>query len=259
MTTSPGWVIHRYDSVPSTMDVAARLARLGVPERTAVVAAEQTAGRGRAGRPWHAPPGSSLFCTLILRPPVAPERLSTLPLVTGIAVAEAIEALTGSPVQLKWPNDVWIGSDPERRKVAGILVASALHGAAIDHVLVGVGINISAEAGELPDGATSLLSATDARIGIGELVAAAVSTFDRQYEGFCRSGGAPSLAGWRSRAALLGEQVTVEAEGAIRGGTFSGIDDAGALLLRDADGGLHRIVAGDLTRGPRVAPRGRAE
>ncbi len=109
VTDDPGWLIHRYDSVASTMDVASQLARFGARERTAVVSTEQTAGRGRGGRSWQAAAGSAVFATLILRPPVAAHRLSTLPLIAGVAVAEAIERIAGCAVWLKWPNDVWLG------------------------------------------------------------------------------------------------------------------------------------------------------
>ena len=93
MTNDPGWLIHRYDSVTSTMDVASQLARFGARERTAVVSTEQTAGRGRGGRSWQAAAGSAVFATLILRPPVAAHRLSTLPLIAGVAVAETVERI----------------------------------------------------------------------------------------------------------------------------------------------------------------------
>lgn len=251
MTNRPGWTIHRYDRVASTMDVAARLATFGAPERTAVVSAEQTAGRGRAGRSWQAPPGSSLFCTLILRPGVSPDRLSTLPLVTGVAVAEAIEELTGTPVQLKWPNDVWIGPDPERRKVAGILVTSTMRGGAADVVLVGIGVNVSADHADLPPGATSLLAATGVQTASDEAFLCLLARFDRAYETLLASAGRPSLDSWRSRAALLGEPVTIEDRDRSFAGTFAGIDNDGALLLHDPVSGVYRVVAGDLTRGPR--------
>lgn len=251
MTPSRGWVIHRYDSVASTMDVAARLARFGAPERTAVVSAEQTAGRGRAGRAWQAPPGSSLFCTLVLRPQVAPNRLSTLPLVTGMAVAEAIEQLTGTPVQLKWPNDVWIGSDPVRRKVAGILATSALSGNRIDHVLVGVGVNVGSDVDTLPPAATSLRAATGLELASDDVLMGLLRRFERAYAAFLHADGRPSLEAWRTRAALLGERVTIEEDGNACSGIFTGIDDEGALLLQLDDRGVRRIVAGDVARGPR--------
>ena len=250
MIEARGWLIHRYDRVASTMDVASQLARFGAPDRSAVVATEQTAGRGRAGRAWQAPPGSSLFCTLVLRPHVAPDRLSTLPLVTGVAVAEAIESLTDASVQLKWPNDIWIGSDPKRRKVAGILATSTLRDAAIDYVLVGIGVNVASDSGDLPEGATSLLAATRLRIdplGVFHLL---IARFSREYEAYEGADGRPSLDEWRQRAALLRESVTVEDAGNVHSGEFVGIDGDGALLLREPGGVVRRIVAGDLTRGP---------
>jgi BirA family biotin operon repressor/biotin-[acetyl-CoA-carboxylase] ligase len=244
------WVVHRYDRVASTMDVAAALARCGAPDCTAVVSFEQTAGRGRAGRSWESPPGSSLFCTLILRPAVAPERLSTLPLLAGVAVAEAIEKTTGTPVQLKWPNDLWIGADPERRKAGGILTTSAIRGQEVDFALVGIGINVAAEADALPPGATSLHVATGARIDVADLFATILACFDRVYTEPLASGGHPSLDSWRSRAALLGEPVVIEDAGRSHSGIYAGIDDDGALLLHDPTSGMRRVVAGDLTRGP---------
>src|SRR5829696_8956900 len=131
-TYDSGWLIHRFDSVASTMDVASQLARFGARERTAVVSREQTAGRGRGGRPWQAAAGSALFITLILRPPVAVHRLSTLPLIAGVAVAEVIEHVTGSAALLKWPNDVWLETDDATAKVAGILMTSSLRGGSVD-------------------------------------------------------------------------------------------------------------------------------
>jgi BirA family biotin operon repressor/biotin-[acetyl-CoA-carboxylase] ligase len=245
-----GWVVHRYDRVASTMDVADALARFGAPDRTAVVSAEQTAGRGRAGRSWQAPPGSSLFCTLILRPAVAPERLSTLPLLTGVAVAEAIEETTREPVQLKWPNDLWIGTNPERRKVGGILTTSTLHGRAVNVALVGIGVNVSVEPDAPPPGATSLLAATGVRIAPADLLDTLLARFDHAYAAFIATGGRPSLDGWLSRAALLGEPVTIEDAGRRHSGIFAGIDDDGALILNHPVTGTRRVVAGDLTRGP---------
>ena len=143
------------------MDVASQLARFGARERTAVVSREQTAGRGRGGRSWQAAAGSAVFATLILRPPVAADRLSTLPLIAGVAVAEVIERIAGCGVLLKWPNDVLLEVDDAATKVAGILVTSSLRGDGVDHVLVGVGINVLGGAQDLPSGATSIQAATE--------------------------------------------------------------------------------------------------
>src|SRR5215217_5796957 len=101
------------------MDEVASLAANGTAEGLVVVTDEQTAGRGRGGRTWTAPPGSSLLMSVLLRPAVPAERLDSLSLVAGIAVAEALEQFGVSP-KLKWPNDLWLGG----RKVSGVLVNS---------------------------------------------------------------------------------------------------------------------------------------
>lgn len=251
MTATRGWVIHRYDRVASTMTTAAHLASFGAPDRTAVIAAEQTAGRGRGGRVWQAAARSALFCTLLLRPRLAADRLSTLPLLTGVAVAEAIEQLTGCPAQVKWPNDVWLGADRERPKVAGILTTSHLDAGDVDHVLVGVGINVSTPPESLPPGATSILAATAVTFSVDTIFDAFRARFDDAYGAFLSTNGRPSLAPWRARAALLGETVTIQDSDRAYHGVFTGIDDDGGLLLAEDGQPLRKLVAGDLTRGPR--------
>jgi BirA family transcriptional regulator, biotin operon repressor / biotin---[acetyl-CoA-carboxylase] ligase len=269
VTSHPGWIIHRYGTVSSTMEQAAALARYGARERTIVVADEQAAGRGRAGRMWQSPPGSGLYCTAIARPDVPPERLPTLPLVVGIAVAETLEELTGAAVRLKWPNDLWLGADPQRQKVGGVLAASRLAGSQIDSVLVGIGVNLSTDQDELPPGAGSVLAATGRRITPHLLLDRLLPRFDTRYAAWLAADGRLSPDAWHARAALLGEEVSVVENGHELVGTFLGIDDDGALLIRVDSGSEHppggatptspgspnalrRIVAGDLVRGPRA-------
>jgi BirA family biotin operon repressor/biotin-[acetyl-CoA-carboxylase] ligase len=251
VTSRDPWLIHRYDSVASTMEPASYLACFGAPERTVVVSAEQTAGRGRAGRSWSAPAGTALFCTIILRPRVEPPRLASLPLIAGVAVAEAIETLTTARVRLKWPNDVWMAVGGEDRKVAGILVASSLRGAMVEHVLVGIGVNVSTPSDALPAGATSLAAATGRVVTSDEVLAALLDRFDHAYDGYVAADGRPSLDAWRDRAALIGEPVIVADAGQHLSGIALGIDDDGALLLEQPGGHVRRVVAGDLVRGPR--------
>jgi BirA family biotin operon repressor/biotin-[acetyl-CoA-carboxylase] ligase len=247
-----GWVVHHYDSLDSTMDRAAHLARLGARERTAVVSDVQTAGRGRAGRSWHAPRGTALLCTLILRPRIAPPRLSILPLVIGAAVAEAIESMTGQQARLKWPNDVWMGNDPDNCKVAGILVTSRLSGAEVDYALAGIGINVATRPEDLPPGATSLNIVSGLDIAVPAFLALLLEHVDNHYAVYLASDGNPSLDPWRIRAALLGERVTIVDNNCEHTGTFLDIDSGGALLLAEPSQTIRRIVAGDLTRGPRA-------
>lgn len=253
MTTEHGWSVQHFASLSSTMDQAALLARSGAMERTVVASDEQTAGRGRGGRAWQSPRGQSLSCTLILRPRVPPGRLATLPMIAGVAVAEAIEEITGAETRLKWPNDVWLGDDPTQRKVAGILLSSSLSGSVVDYVLVGIGINVTTPRKELPPGAASLVSATGTLAAPAQVLDVLLRRFDAGYSDYLASNGRPSLEGWRARAALIGEPVTVEDAGRILSGVHAGIDDDGALLLKVPGGTVRRVVSGDLVRGPKAA------
>jgi BirA family transcriptional regulator, biotin operon repressor / biotin---[acetyl-CoA-carboxylase] ligase len=252
VTHDPLWLIHRYDTVASTMDVASQLARFGARERTAVVSREQTAGRGRGGRSWQAAAGSGVFATLILRPPVAADRLSTLPLITGVAVAEVIERIAGCGVLLKWPNDVLLEVDAAATKVAGILVTSSLRGDGVDHALVGVGINVLGGAQDLPSGATSIQAATRVTVTPDEVFQCLLECFDRAYAAYVAANGRPSLSGWLARAALLGEVVSLEDAGRSLTGTFVGIDEDGGLLIEESAHKIRKVVAGNLARGPRA-------
>jgi BirA family transcriptional regulator, biotin operon repressor / biotin---[acetyl-CoA-carboxylase] ligase len=160
-------------STPSTQ----LLVPADAPEGALVVAEEQTEGRGRLGRRWLAPAGTSLLCSLQLRPPVPPERLPELTVVASHACAEAIAALTGLEPELKFPNDVLLGG----RKVAGVL-AEAREG----RVVLGVGVNVNVAADELPQEvdrpATSLLVETGREIDRAELLVELLERLERRYD-----------------------------------------------------------------------------
>lgn len=243
----------RLGRVDSTMAVAARLAAAGEPEGTVVVAEEQTAGRGRAGRAWRAPAGTAILCSVLLRPPVAPARLGVLPLVAGVAVAEAIEAVAGLPCRLKWPNDVWLGA-PEAgamgRKAAGVLVEARSGAAGVEHAIVGIGLNVAIAPADLEPGATSLAAEAGRPFDLETVLDRLLARLDAAYLAFVAADGAPSLDGWRARAALLDEPVAIEIDGRRRAGIMRSVADDGALLLVRDGGAVERVVAGDLVRGP---------
>jgi BirA family biotin operon repressor/biotin-[acetyl-CoA-carboxylase] ligase len=147
----------------------------GAPEGAVAVTDEQTEGRGRLGRTWHAPAGTSLLFSILLVPPVPAERLAELSLVAGEAIAEAIAAETGLAPTIKRPNDVLIGG----RKVAGVL-AEAAEG----RVVLGIGINVSQAEDELPPKveATSLRLAGAAEVDRGSLLAAVLARLETRYD-----------------------------------------------------------------------------
>lgn len=144
----------------------------GAPEGAVVATDEQTEGRGRLGRSWHAPAGSSVLFSIALEPPVPIDKLPGLSPVAGEAVAEAIAAESGLPTVVKHPNDVLIGG----RKVAGVL-AEARDG----RVVLGIGINVSQRPDELPPAATSL-AAEGAHVDRAVLLAAVLERLERHYD-----------------------------------------------------------------------------
>ena len=151
----------------------------GAPEGAIAVADEQAEGRGRLGRSWHAPAGTSLLFSIVLVPSVSPERLSELSLLAGAAVAEAIAAETGLAPTIKHPNDVLLGG----RKVAGVL-AEAAEG----RVVLGVGINVSQTADELPPdvNGTSLTLAGARDVDRSDLLVAVLMRLELQYDAWLR-------------------------------------------------------------------------
>jgi BirA family biotin operon repressor/biotin-[acetyl-CoA-carboxylase] ligase len=161
------------ESTPSTQ----LLVPAEAPEGALVVAEEQTAGRGRLGRRWLAPAGTSLLCSLQLRPVVAPEHLPELTGVASHACAEAIATLTGLEPELKFPNDVLV----DGRKVAGILAEAREH-----RVVLGVGVNVNVVAEELPREverhATSLLVETGGEVDRAALLVELLERLERRYD-----------------------------------------------------------------------------
>lgn len=248
-----GTPVHRFDELPSTMDELDRLARAGAPEGTAVITAQQVAGRGRAGRSWITAPGSAFLCSLLLRPPLPPRQITSLPLIAGQAIAEAIEALTNLPATLKWPNDVFVGAG----KVCGVLAQSRTSGDRIEFVNLGFGINVNALADQLPDGATSLRIETGEAISLESVEQSVFGALEHRYVEFVQHGGRPPLNSWTSRAMFIGENVVAQTPSGEVSGRFTGVDPDGAALIETSEGPL-RLAIGELTRGPRpvAAPIG---
>jgi BirA family transcriptional regulator, biotin operon repressor / biotin---[acetyl-CoA-carboxylase] ligase len=167
---------HEYDFVVRCRSTQ-RLLMPSAPEGAVAVADEQTEGRGRLGRAWHAPPGTSILCSVQLRPPLPAQRYPELTVVGADAVADAIRALTRLEPELKHPNDVLIGG----RKVAGIL-GEASEG----RVVLGVGINVNIPAHELPDDvrlpATSVLAEVGAPLDRRDLLVELLDLLERRYD-----------------------------------------------------------------------------
>jgi BirA family biotin operon repressor/biotin-[acetyl-CoA-carboxylase] ligase len=230
----------------STQDELRRLAAAGAPAFTSVRADEQTAGRGRRGRSWIAPPGSALLASILLRPERAVAEAGALSLVAGVAVCDAVQAI-GADARLRWPNDVVVGG----RKLAGVLPELVLDGGR-PAVLVGIGVNLSAGRDELPsDGRIEPTSLALEGIrpphprALLDLVTAALRRLVASWE---EAGLAPLSERLAGLDDLAGRAVTLElADGRTVEGTTDGIDPDGALRVL-AGGGLERHRAGEVVR-----------
>ena len=214
----------------STNQRAKELAAAGAPHGTVVTADEQTAGRGRQGRSWVAPPGAAVLMSAIVRDL---DSMSMVPLGAALAACDAAEACAPVRCAIKWPNDVWI----DGRKLSGILVEGR---PAAGWAVVGIGLNVLTRPDELPpelrESATSLAAAGGS--------ARVPEALDALLGGLTRWLDAPAreiLAAWRGRDALLGRRIAW-GEG---DGVAAGIDDSGSLLV-DTDGGRIALGAGEV-------------
>jgi BirA family biotin operon repressor/biotin-[acetyl-CoA-carboxylase] ligase len=240
--TSADAAIVRLARVDSTQSVAFELAEHGAADRTVVVADEQSAGRGRRGRRWRAPAGTSLLVSILVRSRLPRTQLATLSPTAAVATAEALRRVAPVAARLKWPNDVLIGG----KKIAGILLESRLEGAAPVTVL-GIGINLGQREfpPELAGSATSIALETGQPVDRDAMLAMLLEEFDRwraQLEG---EGFAPVRERWRALSDTLGRRVTVDGVT----GVARDLDQDGALLV-DVDGAVQRVIAGEIAEAP---------
>ncbi len=238
----------------STNDVASALAAAGHCEGPVVVAEAQTQGRGRRGRQWFSPPAGGLYVSVIVAPATsAGDPLLATSLVTlaaGVAVAEAVQAVTGLAPDLKWPNDLLVGG----RKLAGILaegVASTdpAGGGRLQAVVLGYGINVGPMSlpAELAARATSLAAELGRHVDRAALWAETLASLDARYGDLLAGRFDAILDAWRQRApSSRGARVRWDPGTGTRTGITHGIDGQGALLVRTASG-LERIASGEVT------------
>ncbi|MBN1814815.1 MAG: biotin--[acetyl-CoA-carboxylase] ligase [Anaerolineae bacterium] len=238
----------------STNDVAKELAAQGAPEGTVVAADEQTAGRGRLGRRWLAPPNTCLLCSILFRPSLPPTQIQQLTMLCALAAADAIRETAGLHVWLKWPNDLVVRSPISNlqsqgwKKLAGLLTETGFTGERLGCAVVGIGINVNVETRILPTldpNATSILAETGQPVDRGVLLAGFLAEVERRYEAL-QAGESPHQE-WASRLATLGQQVKATTSDGTLVGVAESVDKDGTLLLRTPDGTLHRLMVGDVT------------
>jgi len=243
--------VHYLATVASTNALALEGGRGGVASGTVWVAETQTAGRGRLGKGWQSPSGAGLYATILLRPQLPVDELSRLTLAAGLAVACAIDQVSGLVSAIKWPNDVLLAG----KKVAGVLAECDLANGAVPLVALGVGVNLSTSEGQFPPEirgrATSLLLASGRDIGRGEILLLLLDGIEREMARLEQGDFAGILADWRIKDATAHKKIAwLTTEGQAVCGVSLGPDPEGMLVIRDGAGGLHHVLSGDLTLDP---------
>lgn len=245
-TRTFGRTVHVLSSTSSTNDIAKALAQRGAPEGTVVLAEHQTHGRGRQGRSFASPAGVGIYLSLLLRPQIDPHRLPQLTLVSAVAAAEALVEYCALPVRLKWPNDITI----DGKKVAGILSEAVLSTAVAPLTIVGIGINVNTALAHFPPElhahVTSLALASGHPWPRLPLIALLLAHLERLYQAFRQGEMAPIWQRWLHYGQIIGRQVRFTQQQSAGCGTVVGLDADGALLVQDAGGIRHRLIAGEV-------------
>ncbi|MCW2533712.1 MAG: birA [Blastococcus sp.] len=218
------------------------------PEGAVLVAEHQVAGRGRLDRVWTSPPRAGITVSFLLRPDVPAARRGWLPLLTGVALAEAVGEVTGVRASLKWPNDLLAG---DGRKLAGILAEGS--GTA---VVVGVGLNVSTTTPELPDTGTSLSRVLGAPVDRGPVLLAFLRAVEKRYRRWTEALGDPVASGlaqdYLAWSSTVGTDVVVSLpDGSTLEGTAQAVDWDGRLVVSTTNGTVE-LASGDVRHVRRV-------
>lgn len=243
--------IYYFPEIESTNNEAKRQAVAGCAEGTIVLAEAQLSGRGRLSRGWFSPFGRGIWLSVVLRPPFPPQEAPKCTMMAAVAVNRAIRRVTGIQSGIKWPNDILF----QGKKIVGILTEMSAEMDAINHVVIGMGINVNIEQQEFPEElreiGTSLAAAAGHSISRLELLAAVLEELEAVYELAISSGFKEIFQEWRRQSITLGQAVNVIGVNNQFAGIAVDIDDDGALLVQTTDS-LERVIAGDVSIRPRV-------
>ena len=247
-TRALGRTLLLLEEVTSTSDVARADAQDGTARDGYLVLAErQTAGRGRRGRSWVAPPGENLSFSLVLRPALAIEEAPSLTLAAAVGCRDALAAL-GAEAEIKWPNDLLIGG----RKVAGILAEMGLAGGRFAFAVIGIGLNVNLDPTALPpplcETATSLAQALGRQLDRSDVLACLVNHLEPAFDALACGGFAAIRSRYEAHSATLGRRVRVQLEGEALEGEAFALTARGALRLRLDSGEVREVLSGDVER-----------
>lgn len=240
-TKKMGHPVSFYEKTDTTANRIRELALQGAAEGALAVAEVQTAGRGRRSRPWQSPAGTGIWMSLLLRPDILPAQASTLTLLAGIAIAEAMEELTGLAADIKWPNDILLHG----KKLVGILTEMDCDTKEIHSVTIGVGINVNTKTfpEELQEIATSMYLESGREYDRCQVVARCMAHFEALYEAFLKAGGsfAPFQERYCAKCLNIGKRVRVIGRESFLA-TALEITSEGELLVKREDNGRKEVV-----------------
>jgi BirA family biotin operon repressor/biotin-[acetyl-CoA-carboxylase] ligase len=230
-----------YPRLTSTNDIAKRQAKKGAREGTVIVAEEQTAGKGRLKRAWLSPRGT-IALSVILHP--TPAQLPYLIMVASLAVVHCIEKVSDLAAQIKWPNDVLVNN----KKVCGILIESDVRGSAVDYAVIGIGLNVNLKTTDFPEissTATSLSNELGRELSRREIIRCLLVELEDLY--LALPEGDSVFREWRDRLVTLGREVELISGQTSYHGIAESVASDGSLFLRQPNGKLIKIVAGDVS------------
>lgn len=239
-----GKTVHFARETDSTNLWVKRLAKEGAPEGTLALAEFQSAGRGRLGRSWEVPEGTSVMMSILLRPKFEPQYAPMLTLVMGMAVAKAVKKF-GFDVSIKWPNDVVVS----HKKICGILTEMGVRDGKIDYAVIGVGINVNIREfpEEMADKATSLYLESGREFDRSQIPGLVMEAFEEYYEKFAATCDLSGLKEeYESILANYNQPVRVLAKEPYEG-VARGITDGGELLVEKTDGTIVAVSAGEVS------------
>lgn len=245
--------VRYFDAVDSTNDEALRWADAGAADGCLVVADQQTSGRGRLGRRWVTVPGAGLAFSMVIHPSRAEQdRVGLFSGLGALAVCQAVESTAGVSAQIKWPNDILL----QRKKAGGVLVEASWIGTEMQSLVIGIGVNLTAQAvpgpGDLLFPATSIEDSSGKQVDRLDLLERIVQGID---DWRAVMGENVFLDAWKARLAYQGEWVGIEnatnpASGETATGQVIGLDESGRLVLRTASGEHYHAAVGDLSLRP---------
>lgn len=237
--------IYHFFKTDSTNQVALELGHAGEPEGAAIIAEEQTAGRGRAGHSWHSERAAGIYATILLRPRLAPVQAPLLTMMAGLSARAAVQAATGLTVDLKWPNDLMISG----KKLGGILTEMHAEPSQVRFVIVGIGINVNQQKfpAELAGASTSLRMETGKVQSRLEVLVQFLRQFESDYKELLSEGSAGVVKRFEAASSYArGKRVRVTNGRESFTGVTAGLEETGVLRVKRDDGEITLVIAGDV-------------